>query len=145
MSNSDLIRLEPGSDTILGKLLTLAQSLKIEVLTFRFLPPINGIWCIVPIDGAPHDFIVVHPDLTFDEMRFVLAHEIGHAVLHRNNCVSFHSKSPALIVQEQEADLFATALLALLTEGKKFIDKKIIRLKKAETKNFNYQFNMNFI
>lgn len=60
-----------------------------------------------------HRYIFINKELQDNEMRMVMAHELGHAILHRkNNCYFIKNKTLLLNSKvEKEANLFAAELL----------------------------------
>lgn len=69
-------------------------------------------------------FIILNSNLTYEEMKIVLAHEIGHAVLHSSKEVHFIRENTLFPKgrHENEANKFAAELLIDLDE----IDKHCI-------------------
>ena len=64
--------------------------------------------------------IWINSSLNEEERRYVLAHEIGHAVLHpKSSCFFSSVKNINLSKKEYEANLFAAELLLELTENEK--------------------------
>lgn len=56
--------------------------------------------------------IFLNSNLTEDERRYVLAHEIGHAILHpRSSCFFTNTKNLNKLKKEYEANLFASEFL----------------------------------
>ncbi|WP_434310471.1 ImmA/IrrE family metallo-endopeptidase [Hominifimenecus sp. rT4P-3] len=59
-----------------------------------------------------HKYIFLNQNLDEWESRMVLAHELGHAVMHRKkNCYFLREKTLLLPGLEQEANIFAAELL----------------------------------
>lgn len=59
-----------------------------------------------------HRYIFLNQNLTDQEARMVLAHELGHAILHRKqSCYFLREKTLLLPGIEREANLFASELL----------------------------------
>ena len=101
--------------------------------------------------------ITVNSELDEDRQRIILAHELGHAVLHRNISASFHDFSffDDRSMLEYEANLFAAELLiddeellSILEEGYDFfsaarnlrIPAEMLDFKLKILKNKGYQF-----
>lgn len=59
-------------------------------------------------------FIVISKSLCDENKSYVLAHELGHVILHHSNSIYaiYHSKDTSKKVYEYEANLFANALLS---------------------------------
>lgn len=56
--------------------------------------------------------VFLNSTLNEDERRYVLAHEIGHALLHpRSSCFFTNTKSLSKLKKEYEANLFASEFL----------------------------------
>lgn len=75
-------------------------------------------FCDIDFEGCymflkNHRYIFIRKDLLDAEMRMVMAHELGHAILHRkNNCYFIRNKTLLLNSKvEKEANLFAAELL----------------------------------
>lgn len=75
-------------------------------------------FCDIDFEGCymflkNHRYIFIRRDLPDAEMRMVMAHELGHAILHRkNNCYFIRNKTLLLNSKiEKEANLFAAELL----------------------------------
>lgn len=75
-------------------------------------------FCDIDFEGCymfikNHRYIFIRKDLADSEMRMVMAHELGHAILHRkNNCYFIRNKTLLLNSKvEKEANLFASELL----------------------------------
>lgn len=75
-------------------------------------------FCDIDFEGCymflkNHRYIFIKKDLPDAEMRMVMAHELGHAILHRkNNCYFIRNKTLLLNSKiEKEANLFAAELL----------------------------------
>lgn len=75
-------------------------------------------FCDIDFEGCymflkNHRYIFIRKDLPDAEMRMVMAHELGHAVLHRkNNCYFIRNKTLLLNSKvEKEANTFAAELL----------------------------------
>lgn len=75
-------------------------------------------FCDIDFEGCymflkNHRYIFIRNDLLDAEMRMVMAHELGHAILHRkNNCYFIRNKTLLLNSKiEKEANLFAAELL----------------------------------
>lgn len=80
-----------------------------------------------------HRCIFINENLSDNEMQLVMAHELGHAILHRTeNCYFIRNKtflSTAWI--EREANTFAAELLipdSLIYENPGFTKKQLARL-----------------
>ena len=60
-----------------------------------------------------HRYIFLNNNLNENEKRFVMAHELGHAILHKKqNCYFIRNKTLLLNAKiEKEANLFASYLL----------------------------------
>ena len=80
-----------------------------------------------------HRYIFINENLSEHEQRLVMAHELGHAILHRKeNC--YFSRNKTLLLnskKEIEANRFAMELLlsdSFLEEYKEFTIEQISRL-----------------
>lgn len=85
------------------------SSLEITIIKKDF---INGAKGKFYRDIFGNEYIYISSDLSENEERFILAHELGHALLHTDMSVEFYFSS--LIVKgkiEKEADYFATEIL----------------------------------
>lgn len=60
-----------------------------------------------------HRCIYIHSDLKYHDARIVMAHELGHAILHRTeNCRFLENKTLLLTSKiERQANIFAAELL----------------------------------
>lgn len=74
--------------------------------------------CHLNIDGCymylkKHRYIFINQDLPDQDMRLVMAHEIGHAIMHRKeNCYFLRNKTLLCTDRlENEANTFAAELL----------------------------------
>lgn len=71
---------------------------------------------------------IINVNINLDERwkKFVIAHELGHALLHPNTNTPFLKKNTLLSVEkiEREANYFACHLLLLNTEPELFMEKK---------------------
>lgn len=93
-----------------------------------------------------HRYIFLNNNLNDNEKRFVMAHELGHAVLHKKqNCYFIRNKTLLLNSKiEKEANLFASCLLLSNSDVELFkenqytldeiscisgLDKKIVELR----------------
>lgn len=87
----------------------LAESLKILVLHHDLHHEINGYYKY----DRRNQYIVINNNLDEHMQRVVCAHELGHAVLHKNINTPFMKKNTFLSVQrvEREANRFAAELL----------------------------------
>ena len=80
-----------------------------------------------------HRYIFINENLEEHEMRFVMAHELGHAILHRKeNCYFIRNKTLLLNSKnEVEANTFAAELLIpdeLIYENPGMTKSQIARL-----------------
>lgn len=80
-----------------------------------------------------HKCIFIHSDLEEHEMRLVMAHELGHAVIHpKENCYFIRNKTMLLTSKiELEANTFAMQLLVsdeFLEENKDFTVEQLSRM-----------------
>lgn len=80
-----------------------------------------------------HRYIFLNQDLSEPEMLLVMAHELGHAILHRKeNCYFIRNKTLLLNSKtEIEANKFAAELLIsddFLVENKEFTIEQISRM-----------------
>lgn len=99
----------------------LAKEMGIHVRYRQYGPLTKGYY----INLIRNKYIVVNSDLCYEERRIVIAHEIGHAILHRNQNIYFireHTLFPTGIYEIQ-ANKFAAELL---------IDDDLIDLKTLE-------------
>lgn len=87
----------------------LADNLNIIVLFWYLHHEINGFYKL----EQRNRFIVINKNLADEEQRFVCAHELGHAILHRNINTPFFRKYTFFSVDriEMEANTFAVELL----------------------------------
>lgn len=86
-----------------------------------------------------HRCIFLNQNLTDSEKRLVMAHELGHAIMHRKqNCYFIRNKTLLLNSKtEREANLFAAELLIedeLIMEYKDFTIAQLARLTGYEEK-----------
>ena len=82
-----------------------------------------------------HKCIFLNKNLSEQEMRMVMAHELGHAILHRKeNCYFIRNKTFLLTSKNEiEANIFAAELLIpdeILLENKDYTIKQLSRLLK---------------
>ena len=70
------------------------------------ITPVDGFSCI----NAGHPYIYINENASWDRMRFTLAHELGHIILHSGVDRSKLSAAENNLLEEQ-ADLFAAAFL----------------------------------
>ena len=99
----------------------LAERLGFTVATMRFQDPkITGLILVndrEPIKGVNvQRFIGISEDLPKDRYRFILAHELGHFILHKRNeeplfAFRDYDNSRSGTPEEEQAELFARALL----------------------------------
>lgn len=80
-----------------------------------------------------HRYIFINQNLPEHEQHLVMAHELGHAILHRKeNCYFIRNKTLLLNSKKEiEANLFAMELLlsdSFLEEYKEFTVEQISRL-----------------
>lgn len=80
-----------------------------------------------------HRYIFINKKLQDNEMRMVMAHELGHAILHRkNNCYFIKNKTLLLNSKvEKEANLFAAELLIsneMILENYNYTTEQFARL-----------------
>lgn len=80
-----------------------------------------------------HRYIFLNQDLPENEMQLVMAHELGHAILHRKeNCYFIKNKTLLLNSKNEiEANRFAMELLvddALLEENKELTTRQLARM-----------------
>lgn len=104
----------------------LARSLGIDKIVFnsnvQMLKPSQ---CgIIRVLNNGKTFIVLRGTLCREEKRFTLAHEIGHYCLHVQNCGEDYFKWSSATI-EQEAEIFAAALMYLLDQRKAQIKTQI--------------------
>ncbi|MEO4053417.1 ImmA/IrrE family metallo-endopeptidase [Solibacillus sp. CAU 1738] len=87
----------------------LAKSLKIHVLQHDLHPEIRGYYKY----ERRNRFIVINSNLDENYQRFVCAHELGHAVMHKKVNTPFMRQNTFLSVDriEREANKFAAELL----------------------------------
>lgn len=87
---------------------SLAQYLNIEIIEYN-LSNAYGMYRLV----KRNKFIFINNNLDDTTKKFVLAHELGHAVLHRTS-PGFYFKNHTMIntsIYEKEANTFATELI----------------------------------
>lgn len=82
-----------------------------------------------------HKCIFLNENLSESEMQVVMAHELGHAILHRKeNCYFIRNKTFLLTSKNEiEANIFAAELLIpdeILLENKDYTIKQLSRLLK---------------
>lgn len=70
------------------------------------ITPVDGFSCI----NAEHPYIYINENASWDRMRFTLAHELGHIILHSGIDRDALTLSENNMLEEQ-ADLFAAAFL----------------------------------
>ena len=106
----------------------IADALKIEYIIGP-MGHYNGCYLYL----KKHRCIFLNDELSENEKSFVMAHELGHAILHRTeNCYFIRNKtflSTAWI--EREANTFAAELLipdSLIYENPGFTKKQLVRL-----------------
>lgn len=80
-----------------------------------------------------HRYIFLNQNLSEQEMKLVMAHELGHAILHRKeNCYFIKNKTLLLNSKiEIEANMFAAELLIpteIILENQDFTEEQIARL-----------------
>lgn len=80
-----------------------------------------------------HRYIFLNQNLLEHEMRLVMAHELGHAILHRKeNCYFIRNKTLLLNSKNEiEANKFAAELLIsddILEENKDFTTEQLSRM-----------------
>ena len=87
----------------------IAGQLGITVL-FNDLGTNNGLYHTLEICKKTYHYIHINNNLSDDDKRYTMAHELGHFILHKNSNLHFLrriSRVP-LSRQEIEADLFAS-------------------------------------
>lgn len=86
-----------------------------------------------------HRYIFLNNSLSENELKMVMAHELGHSLMHRkNNCYFIKNKTLLLNSKiEREANLFAAELLIpdeLLLENWNYTTEQLSRLTGYEEK-----------
>ena len=87
----------------------IARQLGITVL-FNDLGTNNGLYHTLEIYNKTYHYIHINNNLSDEDKRYTMAHELGHFILHKNSNLHFLrriSRVP-LSRQEIEADLFAS-------------------------------------
>ncbi len=106
----------------------IADALKIEYLIGP-LGKCSGCYMYI----KRHRCIFLNDTLSYNELKYVMAHELGHAILHTHiNCYFIKNKTLFSTSRiEREANIFATELLipdSVIYENEGFTDKQIARL-----------------
>lgn len=101
-------------------------------------------FCNIDFEGCylllkKHGYIFLNNSLEDSELRMVMAHELGHAVMHRNNnCYFIRDKTLLLNSKtEKEANIFAAELLIpdeILLENWDYTSTELSRLLGYEQK-----------
>ena len=91
--------------------ITIAQSLGIKVITRNVNPNVFKAH-IIKFDKYPA-FICINSTFSALSQKILCAHELGHALLHKDCCYNQFDTSADIIKQkmEYEANLFAVALM----------------------------------
>ncbi len=105
------------SDPVYIKLVRLAQSRGIKAyIVNKIAEGVEGIW----FTRKGMSIILIDASLEGADRRFVMAHELGHAVLHSNANKMLYFRDKAYRGRiEYEADQFAKRLLNLLERKRK--------------------------
>lgn len=95
-----------------------------------------------------HRYIFINENLPDHEMRLVMAHELGHAILHRKeNCYFIRNKTLLLNSKKEiEANRFAMELLlpdSFLKEHREFTIEQISRMTGYDQKLIQLRINNN--
>jgi Zn-dependent peptidase ImmA (M78 family) len=103
----------------------IAEFLNIEVIFDNF-DKCSGCYLFM----KNHRCIFINKNLEYKDRMLVMAHELGHAILHRKmNCYFIRNKTYLLTSKiEREANCFAVNLLIDDTELEEYGDKTIIQL-----------------
>lgn len=112
--------LQEEKDPIWIKLIQLAEARNIKVfLTNKITGKAEGIYFRSNSKGLKNICIV--DSIKGSQRRFVMAHELGHAVLHDRhlNCSLYFKDNEYRGRIEREADVFAERLLKLLEKNKR--------------------------
>ncbi|MGV3026088.1 ImmA/IrrE family metallo-endopeptidase [Clostridium thermobutyricum] len=90
--------------------LELCEALNIHIIKSYLGQEIKGLF-----QRTPNGFNIIHlnTNLSYEESKYILAHELGHAILHTNLSITLFIENKHLIKNkfEREADKFAAELL----------------------------------
>ncbi len=104
--------LRQTDDHVWKHLVNLARKRKVNLYEADFADGIEGLF----MSKGKADFIFINDNLSESKRNFVLAHELGHMMLHKNRCdtTMYFSDQRIRNSIEKEADRFAGKLINLL-------------------------------
>jgi len=124
------VKVSKNDSSVWKRLIKLARKRKVSIYKTDFITNANGLY--MNVDGE--DYIYLSNKLTKPKRNIVLAHELGHMMLHKNSVdpILYFNDNNIHDRIESEANRFAEKLIAFL-ERRMSVDDKYGIDKTSET------------
>lgn len=104
-----------------GKIISVRDILQDRNISYSVFKPSEKIQDMRAAYDHDNNSILVNETISDEDKHFVIAHEVGHSVLHpESNYVDYFTKNSGKVARETEANMFAYELLMPILV---FIDK----------------------